>query len=31
MVWTQSAYDSDQEADGGPHTVLIFFNLTKTG
>jgi hypothetical protein len=30
-VWTRSARGSDRAADGGPHTVLIFFNLTKTG
>jgi hypothetical protein len=26
-----SAHGSDRVADGGPHAVLIFFNLTKTG
>jgi hypothetical protein len=30
-VWTQSARGSDRAADGGPHAVLIFFNLAKTG
>jgi hypothetical protein len=30
-VWTRSARGSDRAADGGPHAVLIFFNLTKTG
>jgi hypothetical protein len=29
-VRTRSARGSDRAADGGPHTVLIFFNLTKT-
>jgi hypothetical protein len=27
----QSARGSDRAADGGPHAVLIFFNLTKIG
>jgi hypothetical protein len=26
-----SARGSDRAVDGGPHTVLILFNLTKTG
>jgi hypothetical protein len=30
-VRTWSARGSDWAADGGPHAVLIFFNLTKTG
>jgi hypothetical protein len=30
-VRTRSALGSDRAADGGPHAVLIFFNLTKTG
>jgi hypothetical protein len=29
-VWTWSARGSDRAADGGPHMILIFFNLTKT-
>jgi hypothetical protein len=31
MLRTRSARGSDRAADGGPHAVLIFFNLTKTG
>jgi hypothetical protein len=30
-VRTRSARGSYRAADGGPHVVLIFFNLTKTG
>jgi hypothetical protein len=30
-VWTRSARGSDRAADSGPHAVLIFFNLTRTG
>jgi hypothetical protein len=29
-VRTRSACGSNRAADGGPHVVLIFFNLTKT-
>jgi hypothetical protein len=31
VVRTWSARGSDRAADVGPHTVLIFFNLIKTG
>jgi hypothetical protein len=31
VVRTRSAHGSDRAADGGPHAVLIFFNLIKTG
>jgi hypothetical protein len=30
-VGTRSASGSDRAADGGPHAVLIFLNLIKTG
>jgi hypothetical protein len=30
-LWTWSARGSDRAAEGGPHAVLIFFNLTKIG
>jgi hypothetical protein len=31
VVRTRSAHGSDRAADSGPHAVLIYFNLTKTG
>jgi hypothetical protein len=31
VVRTWSARGSDRAANSGPHVVLIFFNLTKTG
>jgi hypothetical protein len=31
VVRTRSVHGSDRAADGGPHAVLIFFNLTKNG
>jgi hypothetical protein len=31
VLWTWSARGLDRAAEGGPHAVLIFFNLTKIG